>query len=161
LQGLSGSQYVNDFQTCLGPHYQVNRPGWTAASRRDGQDLMGLKARNSAGEMVPIGSVADLKSVNGAFTRVPRYILLPGGRGAGRRGTWHCHRHRPCNRNGGAGGAGPCRPAFGFEWTEIAYQQAAEGHTHLSRLWRPRPSLSSSCWPRSYESLEECRWRSY
>jgi hypothetical protein len=36
--------------------------------------LTRLKARNSAGEMVPIGTVADLKNMTTPY-RVPRYNL--------------------------------------------------------------------------------------
>src|SRR5437899_12537952 len=56
LQVYLGSQYVNDFNL-LGRTYQVIVQA-DGRFRRDGQDLMGLKARNSAGEMVPVGSVA-------------------------------------------------------------------------------------------------------
>ena len=44
--------------------------------RRDSQDLTRLKARNTAGEMVPIGTVADLRSATIPY-RVPRYNQFP------------------------------------------------------------------------------------
>ena len=67
LQVYLGSQYVNDFNF-LGRTYEVIAQA-DARFRRDSQDLMGLKARNTAGEMVPIGTVAQLKRPNHPVSR--------------------------------------------------------------------------------------------
>jgi len=72
LQVYLGSQYVNDFNL-LGRTYQVIVQA-DGRFRRDKQDLTGLKARNGAGEMVPIGAVAQLKNMTIPY-RVPRYNL--------------------------------------------------------------------------------------
>src|SRR3981189_3100223 len=59
LQVYLGSQYVNDFNY-LGRTYQVIAQA-DGGFRRDPQDVARLKARNSSGEMVPVGTVARLK----------------------------------------------------------------------------------------------------
>jgi hydrophobe/amphiphile efflux-1 (HAE1) family protein len=122
LQVYLGSQYVNDFNL-LGRTYQVIVQA-DGRFRRDGQDLMGLKARNSAGEMVPVGSVADLKSVTVPY-RVPRYNLYPAAEVQGvaapgvATGT-ALHRMEEL-------AAQVLPPGIGFEWTEIAFQQQQKG----------------------------------
>jgi len=86
--------------------------------------LMRLKARNSAGEMVPIGSVADLKSATIPY-RVPRYNLYPAAEVQGvaapgvATGT-ALHRMEEL-------AAQVLPPGIGFEWTEIAFQQQQKG----------------------------------
>jgi len=122
LQVYLGSQYVNDFNL-LGRTYQVIVQA-DGRFRQDGQDLMGLKTRNSAGEMVPIGSVADLKSVTVPY-RVPRYNLYPAAEVQGvaapgvATGT-ALHRMEEL-------AAQVLPPGIGFEWTEIAFQQQQKG----------------------------------
>src|SRR6266851_5641936 len=74
LQVYLGSQYVNDFNY-LGRTYQVIAQA-DGSFRQDPQDIARLKARNASGEMVPVGTVARLKSENAAY-RVPRYDLFP------------------------------------------------------------------------------------
>jgi len=122
LQVYLGSQYVNDFNF-LGRTYEVIAQADTRF-RRDSQDLMGLKARNSAGEMVPIGTVAQLKDATIPY-RVPRYNLYPAAEVQGvaapgvATGT-ALHRMEEL--------AATVLPAgVGYEWTEIAYQQEQKG----------------------------------
>src|SRR6202022_1764923 len=74
LQVYLGSQYVNDFNF-LGRTYEVITQA-DGRFRRDDQDLTRLKARNLAGEMVPIGTVADLQKTTIPY-RVPRSNLYP------------------------------------------------------------------------------------
>ena len=74
LQVYLGSQYVNDFNF-LGRTYQVIAQA-DGPFRRDQSDLMGLKTRNTAGGMVPIGTVAPLRDQTIPY-RVPRYNLYP------------------------------------------------------------------------------------
>ncbi|MFZ0116491.1 MAG: efflux RND transporter permease subunit, partial [Xanthobacteraceae bacterium] len=59
LQVYLGSQYVNDFNY-LGRTYEVIAQA-DGSFRRDAGDIGRLKARNAAGEMVPIGTVARLR----------------------------------------------------------------------------------------------------
>jgi hydrophobe/amphiphile efflux-1 (HAE1) family protein len=122
LQVYLGSEYVNDFNL-LGRTYEVIVQA-DGRFRRDGPDMMRLKARNSAGEMVPISSVADLKSVTIPY-RVPRYNLYPAAEVQGvaapgvATGT-ALHRMEDM-------AAQVLPPGIGFEWTEIAFQQQQKG----------------------------------
>jgi hydrophobe/amphiphile efflux-1 (HAE1) family protein len=122
LQVYLGSQYVNDFNY-LGRTYQVIVQA-DGRFRRDRQDLMDLKARNATGDMVPIGTVAQLKNATIPY-RVPRYNLFPAAEVQG------------VAAPGVATGTALRRmeelaqqvlpPGIGFEWTEIAYQQEQKG----------------------------------
>ncbi len=122
LQVYLGSQYVNDFNF-LGRTYEVIAQA-DGRFRRDQQDLMGLKARNASGEMVPIGTVAQLRDITLPY-RVPRYNLYPAAEVQG------------VAAPGVATGTALNRmeqlaaqvlpPGIGFEWTEIAFQQQLKG----------------------------------
>src|SRR5215467_11736891 len=68
LQVYLGSQYVNDFNL-LGRTYEVIVQA-DGQYRRNQPDIMRLKVRNASGEMVPIGTVAQLKD-NTIPYRVP------------------------------------------------------------------------------------------
>jgi hydrophobe/amphiphile efflux-1 (HAE1) family protein len=122
LQVYLGSQYVNDFNM-LGRTYQVIAQA-DGRFRRDDQDLTRLKARNTAGEMVPIGTVADLKKTTIPY-RVPRYNLYPAAEVQGvaapgvATGT-ALHRMEELASQ-------VLPPGIGFEWTEIAFQQEQKG----------------------------------
>src|SRR6516162_2821010 len=90
LQVYLGSQYVNDFNL-LGRTYEVIVQA-DGQYRRNQPDIMRLKVRNASGEMVPIGTVAQLKD-NTIPYRVPRYDLFPAAevQGAAAPGClWHC-----------------------------------------------------------------------
>jgi hydrophobe/amphiphile efflux-1 (HAE1) family protein len=122
LQLYLGSQYVNDFNF-LGRTYEVIAQA-DASFRRDRQDLMGLKARNASGQMVPIGTVAQLQDTTIPY-RVPRYNLYPAAEVQG------------VAAPGVATGTALQRmetlaaqvlpTGIGYEWTEIAYQQEQKG----------------------------------
>ncbi len=122
LQVYLGSQYVNDFNF-LGRTYEVIAQA-DSRFRRDQQDLMGLKARNASGEMVPIGTVARLKDTTIPY-RVPRYNLFPAAevQGAAAPGvaTGTALQHMETLA------AQVLPPGIGFEWTEIAFQQEQKG----------------------------------
>jgi hydrophobe/amphiphile efflux-1 (HAE1) family protein len=122
LQVYLGSQYVNDFNL-LGRTYQVIVQA-DGRFRRNQQDLTDLRARNAAGEMVPIGTVARLKDVTIPY-RVPRYNLLPaaevqGVAAPGIATGSALHRMEQLAQQ-------VLPPGIGFEWTEIAYQQEQKG----------------------------------
>jgi hydrophobe/amphiphile efflux-1 (HAE1) family protein len=126
LQLYLGSQYVNDFNF-LGRTYQVIAQA-DGSFRQDPQDIARLKARNSAGEMVPVGTVARLKAENAPY-RVPRYDLFPAAEVMGvaapgvatgsalKRMEELAHEVLP--------------PGIGFEWTELAFQQQLPGTSSL------------------------------
>jgi multidrug efflux pump subunit AcrB len=94
--------------------------------RQDPQDIARLKARNSAGEMVPVGTVALLKSENAPY-RVPRYDLFPAAEVMGvaapgvATGT-ALHRMEELAHQ-------VLPPGIGFEWTELAFQQQQQPGT--------------------------------
>ncbi len=126
LQVYLGSQYVNDFNY-LGRTYQVIAQA-DGSFRRDPQDIARLKARNTSGEMVPIGTVARLNYENTPY-RVPRYNLFPAAEVMGvaapgvATGT-ALHRMEELARE-------VLPPGIGFEWTELAFQQQQPGTPSL------------------------------
>jgi multidrug efflux pump subunit AcrB len=126
LQVYLGSQYVNDFNY-LGRTYQVIAQA-DGSYRRDPQDIARLKARNTVGEMVPIGTVARLKYENAPY-RVPRFNLFPAAEIMGvaapgvATGT-ALHRMEELAQQVLPSG-------IGFEWTELAYQQQQPGTSSL------------------------------
>ena len=126
LQVYLGSQYVNDFNY-LGRTYQVIAQA-DGGFRQDPQDVARLKARNTSGEMVPVGTVARLKYENAPY-RVPRYNLFPAAEVMG------------VAAPGVATGSALRRmeelarqvlpPGIGIEWTELAFQQQQPGTSAL------------------------------
>jgi hydrophobe/amphiphile efflux-1 (HAE1) family protein len=122
LQVYLGSQYVNDFNY-LGRTYQV-RVQADGKFRRTSEDIARLKARNTSGEMVPIGTVAQLRSKAIPY-RVPRYNLFPAAEVQG------------VSAPGVATGTALHRmeelahqvlpKGVVFEWTELAFQQQQRG----------------------------------
>ena len=122
LQVYLGSQYVNDFNY-LGRTYQV-RVQSDEQFRRTPQDIARLKARNAFGEMVPIGTVAQLRS-NTIPYRVPRYNLFPaaevqGGAAPGvATGTALQRMEELANE--------VLPKGITFEWTDLAFQQQLRG----------------------------------
>ena len=122
LQVYLGSQYVNDFNL-LGRTYQVIAQA-DGQFRRDKSDLMGLKARNTAGEMVPIGTVAQLRDQTIPY-RVPRYNLYPAAevQGVAAPGVSTGEALKRMEQL-----ATQVLPqGIGYEWTEIAFQQEQKG----------------------------------
>ena len=122
LQVYLGSQYVNDFNF-LGRTYQVIAQA-DGQFRRDQSDLMGLKARNTAGEMVPIGTVAQMRDQTIPY-RVPRYNLYPAAevQGVAAPGVSTGEALKRMEQL-----AGEVLPqGIGYEWTEIAFQQEQKG----------------------------------
>jgi multidrug efflux pump subunit AcrB len=113
---------VNDFNY-LGRTYQVIAQA-DGSFRRDSADIQRLKARNTAGEMVPIGTVARLRDETAAY-RVPRFDLFPAAEVMGvaapgvATGT-ALHRMEELAHQ-------VLPPGIGFEWTELAFQQQQKG----------------------------------
>ena len=122
LQVYLGGQYVNDFNY-LGRAYQV-RVQADGEFRRTAQAIARLKARNSSGEMVPIGTVAQLKSETIPY-RVPRYNLFPAAEVQGvaapgvATGT-ALHRIEELAHQ-------VLPKGISFEWTDLAFQQQQRG----------------------------------
>jgi multidrug efflux pump subunit AcrB len=122
LQVYLGSQYVNDFNY-LGRTYQVRVQG-DGEFRRSPEDITRLKARNTSGEMVPIGTVAQVRSQTVPY-RVPRYNLFPAAEVQGvaapgiATGT-ALHRMEELAQQ-------VLPKGIGFEWTDLAFQQEQKG----------------------------------
>ena len=122
LQVYLGSQYVNDFNY-LGRTYEVIVQA-NGQFRRTPSDITRLKVRNASGEMVPIGTVAQLKDTTVPY-RVPRYNLFPAAEVQGvaapgvATGT-ALHRMEELARQ-------VLPRGITFEWTDLAYQQQQRG----------------------------------
>ena len=123
LQTYLGSIYINDF-TYLGYPYQVRaQADWPW--RRQESDILQLKTRANSGGMTPLGSVITLKHVSGPY-RVLRYNLYPSAEVQGdsapgySTGQSIAAMERIAKRVLPAG--------YGYEWTEIAYQQTTAGN---------------------------------
>jgi hydrophobe/amphiphile efflux-1 (HAE1) family protein len=122
LQVYLGSQYVNDFNY-LGRTYQVIAQA-DGRFREKPEEIARLKARNTSGQMVPIGTVARLRDATIPY-RVPRYNLYPAAEVQGvaapgiasgtalRRMEELAHQVLP--------------KGISFEWTDLAYQQQQRG----------------------------------
>src|SRR6201991_326017 len=74
IETYFGSAYVNDFNI-LGRTYHVTAQA-DLPYRKETADLARLQTRNSAGQMVLLGSVVDFRDISGP-DRVARYNLYP------------------------------------------------------------------------------------
>ncbi|NID04760.1 efflux RND transporter permease subunit [Luteibacter jiangsuensis] len=124
MQAYLGSLYVNDFNR-FGRTYQVNVSA-EPAFRHEPSDIVGLKTRNAAGDLVPLGSFLTVRQTNGP-DRVQHYNGFP-----------------TAEINGGPApgySTGQAQDAMealvkanlpngmSFEWTELTYQQILAGNT--------------------------------
>jgi multidrug efflux pump len=126
LQFYLGSVYVNDL-TLFGKPFQVTAQA-DGPFRARPEDILKLQTRNGAGEMVPLGSLIDLKEIN-APSRVLRYNLFPAadlnvspapGFSTGQNiETVKQVLTETLPRN------------FAFEWTETALQEIRSGNSAL------------------------------
>src|SRR5438874_3633491 len=126
LQVYLGSLYVNDFNR-FGRTYQVVAQA-DAPFRSQLDDVMPLKTRNAAGEMVPLGSVINVSRSFGPDV-VQRY-----------------NAYNSADINGGPApgySSGQAQAVMAkildqtlprgmsYEWTDLAYQQLVSGNTGL------------------------------
>jgi len=74
LQVYLGSAYVNDFNL-LGRSFRVTAQA-DAAYRLNQEDIKHLRTRNNDGNMVPLGSVIDIKTATGP-DKIDRHNLYP------------------------------------------------------------------------------------
>jgi hydrophobe/amphiphile efflux-1 (HAE1) family protein len=126
LEVYLGSEYVNDFNY-LGRTYQVVAQA-DGPFRKQIADISDLKARNDRGQMVPIGSVATFEDRTGPY-RLPRYDLYPSAevQGAAAPGASTGEALAAMEQLASA----QLPDGFGFEWTELAYQEKLAGNTGL------------------------------
>ncbi|MEJ0048123.1 MAG: multidrug efflux RND transporter permease subunit [Rhodospirillales bacterium] len=122
MQTYLGSTYINDFNY-LGRTFEVIAQA-DGGYRRSIDDIARLRARNASGNMVPIGTVARFSTVTAPY-RVPRYDLYPSAEVMGAAapgvatGTALAHMERLAQE--------VLPKDFGYEWTELAFQQEQKG----------------------------------
>ncbi|MEM1046694.1 MAG: multidrug efflux RND transporter permease subunit [Pseudomonadota bacterium] len=126
LEVYLGSAYVNDFNF-LGRTFRVTAQA-DGPFRDDASDISELKTRSENGEIVPLGSVAELRSTTGAY-RVPRYNLYPAAelQGASPPGVSSGDTIAAIE----AIAAETLPNGFDFEWTELALQEKLAGNTAI------------------------------
>ena len=117
-----GSSYVNDFNY-LGRTFRVTAQA-EPAYRDDIADIANLKVRSNSGAMVPVGAVANLYESSGP-SRVVRFNLFPATELQGQAAPGVSSGEALAFMEGLAQQALP--QGFGFEWTEMAYQEKAAG----------------------------------
>jgi hydrophobe/amphiphile efflux-1 (HAE1) family protein len=122
LQLYLGSAYVNDFNY-LNRTYQVVVQA-DEQFRRSQEDIARLKVRNSSGQMVPIGTVANFKYQTQPY-RQPRYNLYPAADVLGSAAPGVASGTAMDRMEAIAKEALP--PGFDMEWTELSHQQKQQG----------------------------------
>ena len=127
LQVYLGSAYVNDF-TRFGRTYQVIAQA--DASFRDRAEQIGeLRTRNAAGNLVPIGSVVQVKQTFGPDP-VVRYNGFPAADIVGAADPTKMSSEQAIAAITAAAPA-VLPPGFTFEWTDLSYQQVSEGRANI------------------------------
>jgi multidrug efflux pump len=134
LQVYLGSFYTNDFNR-FGRTWQVNLQA-DAPFRADTETVKQLKCRNMEGDMVPLGSVADIRDASGPLV-ITRYNMFPSAtiNGAAKAGASTgevlneldklCDDELP--------------DSMKHEWSELAYLQAMAGKVETFRDLQRNP----------------------
>ena len=122
LEVYLGSEFVNEFNY-LGRTYRVEAQA-DAPFRQDLHEIENLKTRNNAGQMVPIGSVATFRDLTGPY-RVPRYNEYPAAEVQGNVAPGYSTGYALSKMEEIADQNLP--PGFGYEWTELSYQEKLAG----------------------------------
>jgi multidrug efflux pump len=126
LQIYLGSLYVNDFNM-FGRTYQVTAQA-DAQFRRQPDDIRNLKTRNQSGDMLPLGTLVDVRNTTGP-DKIVRYNMFPSAELSGSA--------TPGTSSGDAIAAmeqlaNRTLPAtMGFEWTELTLQEILAGNTAI------------------------------
>ena len=124
LQIYLGSLYVNDLNL-FGRTYQVTAQA-DARFRLKPEDIAELKTRNANGEMVPLGTLVGLKQVTGPET-IYRYNRYRAVDIIGQAAPGHSSGEAAAAMEQVAKQSLP--PGYGYEWTELTYQQILAGNT--------------------------------
>ncbi|MCJ2038702.1 multidrug efflux RND transporter permease subunit [Methylobacterium sp. J-059] len=124
VQADLGGAYVNDFNT-LGRIYQVRLQS-DAAYRTSQQDISQIKVRSSTGALVPLGTLASLRTVAGPqiVQRFNLYYSVPV-QGVAKPGVSTGQALTAMEEIA----AKALPEGYAYDWTEIAYQQKATGNT--------------------------------
>src|SRR5688572_21346416 len=126
LEVYLGSTFINDFNF-LNRTFRVTAQAM-GEFRQNAATIANFKTRNDLGEMVPIGAVAKIKDISGPY-RVARYNLFPAAEVQGNvapgtsTGTALATMENLASQS--------LTEGFGYEWTELAYQQKLAGNTGL------------------------------
>jgi HAE1 family hydrophobic/amphiphilic exporter-1 len=126
LQTYLGGSYVSDFNL-VGHTFQVQAQA-DAPFRQDPAAIAQLQTRADNGNMVPLGAVLNIQRTQGPY-RALRYNLFPGAEIQGE--------PAPGKSSGQAlkamedAAARVLPEGFGWEWTEIAYQQQLAGNSSV------------------------------
>jgi hydrophobe/amphiphile efflux-1 (HAE1) family protein len=124
LQTYLGSAYVNDFNL-LGRTFRVTAQA-DSPYRLDPKDILQIRVRNQAGDTVPLGSFTTVRDIS-APSRVPRYNLYPAAELDGSAAPGYSQGQAIDLMQKIAAETLP--QGFGYEWTELAYQQIRAGNT--------------------------------
>ena len=121
-----GSLYVNDF-SAFGRPYRVTAQA-DAPFRAKAADIVNLKTRNEAGEMVPLGTLVKAKDVT-APVSVARYNMYPSAEitGGTAPGVSSGEAIRVINELAEK----TLPPGMGIEWTELSLLQVMAGNSAI------------------------------
>lgn len=126
LQIYLGSVYVNDFNF-LGRVFRVTAQA-EPEFRDEPEDVLLLRTRSSDGDIVPLGSVVEVRRITGP-ERVVRYNLYPSADVSGTTAAGYSTGQSLETMEQLASEILPA--GFAFEWTDLAYQQKQAGNTAL------------------------------
>lgn len=118
LQAFLGSVYVNDFNK-FGRTYQVKVQA-DGAFRSDVEDIRRLEVRDTAGRMIPLGTLVSVKETVGPQL-IRRYNMYPSAAINGRAAPGHSSGEALAVMESLAAGKLPA--SMGFEWTGMSYQE--------------------------------------
>lgn len=124
LEIYLGSAFVNDF-SYLGRTFRVTAQA-DSPFRMTPDDIGRIRVRNTAGDMVPLSSVATFNYQSGP-SRVPRYNLFPAADLIGSTSPGFSSGEAIASMEKLAADILP--EGIGFEWTELAYQQKTAGNS--------------------------------
>jgi hydrophobe/amphiphile efflux-1 (HAE1) family protein len=124
LEVYLGSAFVNDFNY-LGRTFRVTAQA-DAPFRLSEDDVLRIRVRSDNGSMVPLGSIATVKTTAGS-ARVPRYNLYPAADLLGDYTAGYSSGEALDTMERLAQQVLP--EGISFEWTELAYQERATGST--------------------------------
>jgi hydrophobe/amphiphile efflux-1 (HAE1) family protein len=124
LQIYLGSMYVNDFNF-LGRTYRVTAQA-EPEFRDDASDIAKLRTRSGHGASVSLGSVVEVKTTAGP-DRLVRFNLFPAADINGSTAPGFSSGQSLSTMEELAERTLPL--GFGYEWTELAYQEKQEGNT--------------------------------
>ncbi len=154
IETYFGSTYVNDFNI-LGRTYHVTAQA-DYPFRKETADLARLQTRNSAGNMVMLGSVVNFSDTAGpTASRATISIRRPNCRATRCRAPARPRRSTTMKKL-----ADDTLPSgFAFEWTDLSYQQVHRRAMRVSIFSRSACCSCSWCWPRNM-AAGHCRSRS-